>query len=809
MPGVFVKFTKRLSQISLASFLLGFGFCVPGYGQNQPVRPATLLPTTCTIDDPRFSAQLKESLGEWCTEFASYDGQVQSLNNVVAQFQSDVAKRHIQGTQAVQFYTNYAASLQNQLKALKAIRENIRSIIEIYGLIPTMPESVAQAELEPLADLQAKQLSLIADYESSTITLSLPSAKSEPQPTTKSENGTPSPSSETPPPPSAKNQNGTTANGVPAEVTNTTTVPANNGGIIINATSLSNGEPSANDGTTPRTSPPANPKQATTQKNQTPANKSNNSGGNSGGATGGAGGKQKKNSATPPATSNDTKKDQPSSSNIDKAPSPGMLTGRILVDTSGQPIYDAVVIAYCNKGDSQYSTRTNQDGQYVFTSLPSGSCSIRAVKPLARDAMDEAVRQFEENLQNEREPAKEELEVFRQRAHKMTPPWPFARIEAENLAEYTAYDKLDINQKAFASNTIKSVNINSGEATVANDLRLLDRDFSLGEFARTTVGFQQSGVSSSDSQQKFFFDLWLSVPLLFIPHPFYPDPNFGARFRMWGDVRITSAPQQIQSTLGDFAVGFAAQLGKLKVNEVAQAWEFMTGGEYRFADWGYSPLQSFDRNTRERLGLYLTGGYGEISTLNPSESVQIFNNPVPGSEPNFDTEIAALGLTQGLLGKKYVAFIPQDRFKFYKEYYGGIRMKTFYYDHDTDEALRRFPATFEALVGQDESMTGGRLRRAVIRVEAFYPLPFDSLNYLYLFGSTKLILGGQRSAGAIILQTATANPPIPDPSIFLIQSPQLNRDQYTIGVGIDFLALVSQIKSADANKPLKALSTSN
>lgn len=294
-----------------------------------------------------------------------------------------MAKRHIQGAEAIQFYTNYGASLQNQLKAVTAIRENVRSIIEIYGLVPTMPEAVAQAELEPLAELQAKQLTLIAAYEASTITLGAPSAKSQTKQDTPTDGtqeqaaGTQDQAPGTQPP-TAKNQNGNSGNGAPSEVTNTTTVPANNGGIIINATSLNNAEPSAaGGGAPPAKTTVVPPKQTTPQKTQpaAPATTPKKSGGTGTGGTTTAPSKQNKNPVTtPPPASGDPSKNNPSGSNLGNTTSPGILTGRILVDATGKPINQAVVITYCDKGDSKFTTRTNEAGQYVFTNLPSGAC---------------------------------------------------------------------------------------------------------------------------------------------------------------------------------------------------------------------------------------------------------------------------------------------------------------------------------------------------------------------------------------------------------------------------------------------------
>jgi len=89
------------------------------------------------------------------------------------------------------------------------------------------------------------------------------------------------------------------------------------------------------------------------------------------------------------------------------------------------------------------------------------------------------------------------------------------------------------------------------------------------------------------------------------------------------------------------------------------------------------------------------------------------------------------------------------------------------------------------------------------RIDGFYPFPFDSLKYIYLFGTADILVGGRKSQNTIILQQATNPPGIPDPSILLITTPQLARDHYRLAVGIDVLQLFSTIKSRGDNKPQK------
>ena len=226
----------------------------------------------------------------------------------------------------------------------------------------------------------------------------------------------------------------------------------------------------------------------------------------------------------------------------------------------------------------------------------------------------------------------------------------------------------------------------------------------------------------------------------------------------------------------------------------------------RLKEWGITdgPFLSFDKQTRERFGMYLVAGGGVSTPLNPRDTLQVFVVPPTGSEPAFDKEISTLGLTSQLAGKSFIAFASTDRDRFFRQYYGGLRFKTFYYDRDTTEPLRRFPATLDVLVGQDEAVTGGRAKGIVLRLEGFYPLPFTNTEFIYLFGNVEMIPGRPNVSDSIILQAAPANTLVPAANVLLVSTPQLNRDRYRIGVGMDVIALIEAIKTSKANSLPKA-----
>ena len=319
--------------------------------------------------------------------------------------------------------------------------------------------------------------------------------------------------------------------------------------------------------------------------------------------------------------------------------------------------------------------------------------------------------------------------------------------------------------------------ISGGAPTSPPDLQVLVRP--LGEFARAIVGFEQAGASAAKADQKWFFDLTISHPL---PFQKSVDPYFGPRGRMWGTVRVTSVPQQISSTVGQFATGFAQQVSEIKVNEVAQATEFLAGVDFRLTN-KFLSFGSFGGQTATKLTMSFIAGGGAITPFTPRETLEVFK-AFPG----------AAGLPPLPTGTEFVAFVSPDRDRFFRQYYAGLRLQTHYFDYkNRDIPLTRYPAQLDITFGQNESITGGRLHGGVLRIEGFYPLPYDELKFINLFGTALIRPIRTKITDPLILQPPDTTVPVPAPNVFLITVPQINRDYYRIGVGIDFIELVKKL----------------
>jgi len=329
--------------------------------------------------------------------------------------------------------------------------------------------------------------------------------------------------------------------------------------------------------------------------------------------------------------------------------------------------------------------------------------------------------------------------------------------------------------------TRRTVFIGSDAQTFTVNLDLEDRP--IGLLHRAIVGFEQSGASSLDSKQKFFFDLFLSTP---VPFRGRINPDFGERFRLWGDARITSVPQRITTGVGDLAMNLASAAGNVPVNQIAQAFEFVAGTEFRLTG-NTDLLPSFDRDTRNKYSLSVIAGFGATTPVNPRDAAEVFK-----------IEAGAPGLPVVPPGTQYIAFVPADRDRFYRQYFAGFRIQAYYFNRFA-VPRQRFPGMLDITYGINEYVTGGRARGGVFRLDGFFPLPFDGLKFINLFGTAYLRPVRSKITTPLVLEPAPGTT-VPGPNVFVALAPQVNRDYYRIGAGIDFISFVQALKNKGNNK---------
>jgi hypothetical protein len=250
-------------------------------------------------------------------------------------------------------------------------------------------------------------------------------------------------------------------------------------------------------------------------------------------------------------------------------------------------------------------------------------------------------------------------------------------------------------------------------------------------------------------------------------------------------------PQQINTSVAEFAAGFAQQVGQLKVNQVAQSFEFLGGIEYRLwssprspKDYASTDIQN-DQETHNRISANLILGGGVITPLSPQQSVQVFD--VPSNQPSFFVQYPQAS------GKQYVAFSVLGRNRFFRQAYGGFRLKTHFFG---DTTRTRFPETFDLTYGFNESITAGTIAGGVMRLEGFVPIPYAKASWIYLFGTGLFKPGGRATTTAPFFLDQAPSGTLPtNAGAVVIPTPQANRDYYRVGIGIDFVDLIKNWSS--------------
>jgi len=335
-----------------------------------------------------------------------------------------------------------------------------------------------------------------------------------------------------------------------------------------------------------------------------------------------------------------------------------------------------------------------------------------------------------------------------------------------------------------------------------------------GEIEEAIVGFQQAGASAAPHTQNFFFDFFISRPLPIGKSPCSgrraaersdssgttattSDDFYGPRPRWWGNVRVASYPQQVSTNIATFVTNFNQEVGELKVNELAQSAEFVTGFEWRIRETPWA-LDGNDRDgERQLFALSVFAGGGASGPFEPKETLSVFEVPAATSPQYADF---AAKFPQAAKAQ-YVGFVNPDRDRFFRQYSIGLRLTTFYTDK-SGAPYKAAPAMISASIGQNELVTGGRFDGPVARFEAFYPLLISGSRserapIVYLFGAALMRLGSANQTTPFILN------PMTDPtaitaarSDMAIVSSPTNRDTYMIGAGIDLTQLLRKPASS-------------
>ena len=118
-------------------------------------------------------------------------------------------------------------------------------------------------------------------------------------------------------------------------------------------------------------------------------------------------------------------------------------------------------------------------------------------------------------------------------------------------------------------------------------------------------------------------------------------------------------------------------------------------------------------------------------------------------------------------------------------------MQTFFFNL-FNMPMQRFPAQLDVGIGQNEFVTGGKLKGPVMRIDGFFPLPYDGLKFINIFGTAMMRPGHSVIGIPLLLQPAPEGTVVPAANVGLVALPQPNRDYYRVGFGIDLMSLIQK-----------------
>ena len=333
-------------------------------------------------------------------------------------------------------------------------------------------------------------------------------------------------------------------------------------------------------------------------------------------------------------------------------------------------------------------------------------------------------------------------------------------------------------------------------------------------YFRAIAGIEQVGASSTPSKQQPFFDFFFINPIA-SKSPDATGKSKHLQFSLWGNVRFGTSNVQGIGALSSFnpatfATNFVQGDSSNKTSDLVESFDFLAGAEIQVFKSKKHHVSFLPSVT----SISLIGSVGAITPLS-SEKGAVFNTiPRVNNDMDIDPRFTAMFPDVGT--QKTVAFVAPERDRFFRQYFGGFRIKSHFLktDSKTDEYILDedgnyierddiFPAILDITVGQNEAITS-KLTGVILRIDGSYPIPIKN-NLLSVFGSAQLKLKKAQEKDLPSIFLAPALPAaLSDPDVFVVRANEnplfrSNRDTFRFGVGIDLLKLFSS--SEDKKKP--------
>jgi len=349
------------------------------------------------------------------------------------------------------------------------------------------------------------------------------------------------------------------------------------------------------------------------------------------------------------------------------------------------------------------------------------------------------------------------------------------------------------------------------------------------------AGINATGSSTSGATQQYFASFDLLSPLPWLGSKACPQGEatypLAQKCWVWLNPRIASVPATSSAAISSLSspASLSSGISGQTIGQITQSFEFQAGLEfYLKAPWNGRQFGWKGSWARTTVSLIMGGGsvtpFSPIGTasefgLNGNLAQQFVQNPKLETQfPQLAAALCSYGLASTATftcpatpttKPASVAFTFPNRTRFYRDYFAGFRLRTFYFKGDcpypkkddsdeqkasagkTCKVENTYPGTFDFRFGQDETVTGRHLRGVVLNMTGTYPLPGTN-GAIRIFGSSFLRMHKNINSTALILIPSSKFTALDDPTVVVQPILPSDQDYYRLGLGGDLIPLIAK-----------------
>jgi len=281
--------------------------------------------------------------------------------------------------------------------------------------------------------------------------------------------------------------------------------------------------------------------------------------------------------------------------------------------------------------------------------------------------------------------------------------------------------------------------------------------------------------------------------------------------KIWGNIKFTSLPQQINASLVKVPNEVLSVMKRLEINEIARGIEFSGGFDCRICK---IPLNSY-----QLLTLSFIGAYGGSTPDKPDDTVRIYKLPNRNTAETEYQEVTGelkkiFGVDLAEKEKEYVAFVNADRKRFFRQIFFGFRVKTYTKPKvipkpGSNKIVERFeflfPSVFEVTLGRNDFIANNDLYKItglrkdkknlmVLSLGGILPVRVARGMIVYLFGTAMLHFNKRIDQySPVILEPAQDDIKYMDAKVGRITFFDESRDYYRFGIGIELSSALTGV----------------